>query len=63
MSNLEKIYEQEVKIARERLKVLKEEKTERILFNIADFLINRTIPIINLFDVLNQIRERKKYRK
>jgi len=60
MSNLEKIYEQEVKIARERLKVLKEEKTERILFNIADFCINKAIPIISIVDVLNQIREKKK---
>lgn len=58
MSNLEKIYETEIKIAKEKLKLLKEEKTERTLFNIADFLINKAVPIINIIDVINQIKER-----
>lgn len=63
MSNLERIYELQLEIQKEKLEILKKSRIENTLFRIADFLLFKTVPIINLFDVLNQIRERKKYEK
>jgi len=60
MSNLEKIYEQQIINEREKLELLRKEKVENTLFNVADFLINRAIPIINIINIINQIKERGK---
>jgi len=60
MSNLEKSYEQELRIHKERLELLKEEKVERILFNLADFLINKAVPIMNIINLLDEYERKGK---
>lgn len=57
--NLKDIYEKEIFLKKEELKMFKEERLERMVMNGIDFLLRESVQIMNIISLLDGYYERK----
>lgn len=61
--NLRDIYEREISLKKEELKMFKEERLERMVMNGIDFLLRESVSIMNIINLLNGYYEREKRKR
>jgi len=61
--NLNDIYEKEISLKKEELKMFKEKRFERMVMNGIDFLLRESVSIMNIINLLNGYYEREKRKK
>lgn len=61
--NLKDIYEKQIQIKKEELKIFKEERFERMVMNGIDFLLRESVSIMNIINLLNGYYEREKRKR
>ncbi len=57
--NLKDIYEKQIQIKKEELKMFKEERLERMVMNEIDFLLRESVSIMNIINLLDGYYGRK----
>lgn len=60
---LNDIYEKQIQIKKEELKLFKEERLERMVMNGIDFLLRESIPIMNIINLLDGYYNERKGKK